>query len=207
MPLNFLANHNTIIWGASGVGKTTFMLRIIKEKLIYPFPKLIYYMYRVRQDFMDKWNLDKTNPPIKFIENLNFDELDNNREPCILVIDDLLLSTNKDTCEQFILGSHHKKISTFFLTQSLFPKDDMFRCMSQNTHYFVLFNNQRNFRQLLTLARQAFTKKDVELVESAYKRSLQTPRGFIILTFNPLIPQELAILTDFWEKYPSVYLQ
>ena len=205
MPLNFVANTNIICWGATGIGKTTFILRILKEKLIEPFPQKIFYMYRIRQDFMESWNTDPQNPQVKFIENLNFDEIETT-QPSILIIDDLMLSTNQATTEQFILGSHHKKITTFFITQSLFPNDPLFRIMSANTHYFVLFNNQRNYRQLCTLAHQAFVKKDFLLVEEAYKRALQTPRDFIILCFNPNIPQELTIIGDFWSKFVSVYL-
>ncbi len=78
--------------------------------------------------------------------------------------------------------------------------------MSSNAHYFVLFNNQRNFRQLLTLAHQAFSKKEVKLVEEAYIKSLKTPLDFIILTFNPEVPSELTILGDYWSDTPSIYL-
>ena len=206
MPIKFIANHNTIVWGASSSGKTTFMLRVLKERQVFPFPELIYYMYRIHQSWMDDWNLDDNNPKIVFIHNLNFDQVNNENKPCILVLDDLMLATNKEMCEQFILGSHHRSISTFMLTQNLFPRDDMFRTMSQNTHYFVLLSNRRNYKQVLTLARQAFEGPTVDLVVAAYKRALSQDRGFIVLTFNPLIPSELSIVTDWWSLWPSVYL-
>ena len=63
MPIKFLANHNTIIFGQTGAGKTQFILRIIRERLIEPFPKNVYYMYSVEQPFMKQY------PNIKFIND------------------------------------------------------------------------------------------------------------------------------------------
>ena len=199
MPIKFLANHNTIIFGQTGAGKTCFILDVIRYKLVHPFPKKIYYMYKVRQPFMDQIN------NINFIEGLDFNAIDTNK-PSMLVIDDLVLSTNKDVAEMFILGSHHRQISIFFLTQNLFPNCNLFRLMSTNAHYFVIFQNQRNFRQVMTLARQIFVGRDVTRITEAYKRASNTPRGFIVLSFSPLLPNELTVVTDWWEQCPSVYL-
>ena len=200
MPIKFIANHNCIIYGATNVGKTTFMLEVLKRRLIEPFPKHIVYMYSVAQPFMETWNNGK-NPSITFVQGLDFSQV---YPSSVLVIDDLLLDNNKEVAKTFILGSHHKQISVFFLTQNLFPRDDLFRLMSLNCHYFVLFQNQRNYRQVLTLARQAFT--NIDRVVNAYKRASLDPRGFILLTFNPLIPRELSVITDYWIEPLSVYL-
>lgn len=199
MPIKFLANHNTIIFGQTGSGKTHFILDVIRQKLIHPFPERIYYMYKIRQPFMD--TLDN----ITFIEGLDFEAL-NTDKSSMLVIDDLVLSTNKGVAELFILGSHHRQISIFFLTQNLFPNCDLFRTMSANAHYFVIFQNQRNFRQVMTLAHQIFVGKDVDRITEAYKRASRTPRGFIVLSFSPLLPNHLTVVTDWWKKCPSVYL-
>ena len=199
MPVKFIANHNTIVFGQTGAGKTHFILNMIRHKLIHPFPKNIYYMYKIRQPFMDRMD------NIKFIEGLDFDAIDT-RKPSLLVIDDLILSTNKNVAEMFILGSHHKQISIFFLTQNLFPNCDLYRLMSANAHYFVIFQNQRNFRQVMTLARQIFVGQDTKRITEAYKRAANTARGFIVLSFSPLLPKELTVVTDWWESCPSVYL-
>ena len=200
MPIKFLANHNTIIFGQTGAGKTQFILRVIKDKLIEPFPKRIYYMYSTHQDFMNQ------HPNIKFIEGLDFSQLDTS-EPSMLVIDDLVLECkNKEVGSAFIMGSHHKKISLFYITQNLFPNCPNFRLMSANSHYYVLFYNQRNFRQVCTLARQIFVGKDVNRILAAYKRASETERGFILLSFSTLLPKELTVITDYFDKWPSVYL-
>ena len=88
MPIKFLANHNTIVYGQTGAGKTQFILRVIRERLIEPFPENIFYMYSVEQDFM------KEHAEITFIKGLDFSQLDTSK-PSMLVIDDLLLKLNK----------------------------------------------------------------------------------------------------------------
>ena len=204
MPIKFLANHNTIISGPTGVGKTEFILEVIRSKLVQPFPKHVYYMYNIEQDFIKSWN-DTETVPITFIKGLEFGKMDTS-ESSLLVIDDLILSTNKDVAEMFILGSHHKHISLFFITQNLFPNDPVFRLMSANTHYYVIFHSQRNFRQVHTLGRQIFVGKDLKRITEAYKRASETVRGFIILSFVPQLPNELTVLTDFWNIWPSIFL-
>ena len=205
MPIKFLANKNTIIFGQTGSGKTHFMLELIRKKMIHPFPKNIYYMYKVEQDFMKSWNKIEEQK-ITFIQGLYPNKMKTS-EPSLLVIDDLLLSTNKDVVEMFILGSHHKQISLFYLSQNLFPDCSLFRTMSNNAHYFVIFNNKRNSTQIHRLAHQVFIGKDVLRIKNAYKRIQQQHWGFMVLTFVPELPEELTVVTDWWESCPSVYLQ
>ena len=200
MPIKFIANHNTIIYGSTGVGKTHFMLRVLKERLVHPFPNHVTYLYGVRQDFMNDWSREH-NLEVDFVEGLDFTKVKNDS---ILIVDDLLLSNNKDVAATFIMGSHHRHISVFYLTQNLFPVDPLFRLMSINCHYFVLFQNPRNQRQVFTLAQQAFS--DLSPFKAAYKRTSEHSRGFILLNFNPLLPKELTIVTDFWSEYISVFI-
>lgn len=204
MPIKFHGNHNCIIFGQTGVGKTHYLLEVIRQKLVHPFPKNIFYMYNVYQDFMSTWNQTE-NSPITFIKGLQFDKVDTS-EPSMLIIDDLVLSNNKEVGEMFVLGTHHKKISLFYITQNLFMNCPIFRIMSANAHYFVIFHTQRHFRQVMTLGNQIFVGEDLKRITNAYKKASLNPRGFIVLSFTPLLPQELTVVTDWWEQCPSIYL-
>ena len=197
--MKFLANCNTIVSGMSGCGKTQFILKVIRTKAIQPFPKNIYYMYKVRQDFMKDFK------NISFIEGLDLDKI-NTSQPSMVIIDDLMLENSKELSEMFILGSHHKKISLFYLTQNIFQNSDLYRLMSANAHYMVIFSNRRNFRQVNTLAHQIFVGKDVNRILEAYKRESLQAHGFIVLCFSPKLPPELTVVTDWWSQCPSVYL-
>lgn len=157
-------------------------------------------MYGVHQEFMNH------HPEITFIQGLDFDKVDTS-EPSMLVIDDLLTETNKEVGNAFIRGSHHLQISLFYITQNLFPNCNTFRLMSANAHYIILYNNQRNFRQVHTLARQIFVdRRDLARIFNAYKAACNRPRDFILLSFSPLLPPELTVIGDFFKPCLSVYL-
>ena len=204
MPIKFLANKNTIVFGPTQAGKTQFVLDVIRQRLVHPFPNQIFYMYGVYQDWMSLWNETETQH-IKFIEGLDFNQMDTSY-PSLLVIDDLLLSTGKDVATAFIMGSHHKQISIMYITQNLFPNCPVFRTMSANAHYYVIFHSQRNFRQVHTLAKQIYSGPDLKRITNAYKRAGEQRRGFIVLSFAPELPEELTVVTDWWATCPSVYL-
>ena len=197
MPVKFLAGHNTIICGQSQCGKTHFMLQVIDKKLIEPMPDKIFFMYNCEQEFMKHY------PNVTFIKGLDFSLV----EPdSVLIIDDLALETNKEVSKTFLMSSHHSRLSVFLITQTLFLNCNIFRTISLNAHYMVLFQNRRSHRQVSTLAHQVFCGKDVDRILNAYKRACSKDRGFVLLSFSPLLPSELTVLTDFWSQCPSIYL-
>ena len=156
--------------------------------------------------FLNTCFLEEETKTINFIEGLDFEKMYSSK-PSLLVVNDLILSgKNKDIAEIFILGSHHKQFSVFYLTQNLFPNCPLFRLMSSNAHYFVLFNSQRHYRQITTLAHQMFCGQDLKRVTNAYLRSSKQARGFILLSLPLKLPKELTVTTYFWEWHPSVYL-
>jgi hypothetical protein len=70
----------------------------------------------------------------------------------------------------------------------------------------VIFNNKRNSTQIHRIAHQVYIGKDVQRIKTAYKRIQQQQWGFMVLTFVPELPEELTVVTDWWETCPSVYL-
>ena len=60
--------------------------------------------------------------------------------------------------------------------------------------------------QINHLARQIFIGKEQQRIINAYKRISRMNYGFMILSFAQEIPDELAVITDFWEICPSVFL-
>jgi len=196
MSLKFYANSNIMVIGASQSGKTTTVMRILKEKLITPMPKKIYYLYGAWQSFMDEWK------EIKFVKGLDLSVIEDDSEDKILIIDDLMLDIDKDLAHHFIAGSSHKNTTTIFISHAIFVNNDLYRLISANCQYMLLFHNKRSYSQVSCLARQILGS-DYKLLIEAYK-SLG-PYNFVLLSFHPLVPRELLILTNFWES-PSVYL-
>ena len=204
MALKLYAQSNVLVIGATGSGKTTAILNIIKEKLIEPMPEKLFFMYAAHQPFMDTWNSDPANQAIEFIEGLKLEVLDQYEGPKLLVIDDLILSLSRDLVNHFLAGSHHKNTTTIFTTHSVFLNNDMYRLISNNSQYIMLFKNKRNLSQVKLLAHQVLEKEFNRLLE-AYKYI--SAYEFVLLSCHPRVPDELLVTADFFKEWPSVFLQ
>lgn len=195
--MKLYANSNILVIGASGSGKTTSVLKIIEDELIEPMPKKIFYLYGAHQSFMDSM----TN--IEFIKGLDLSVVDKYKGPTLLIIDDLILELNRDLAQHFIAGSHHKQTTTIFITHSLYLNNELYRLISNNSQYILLFKNKRNFSQVSRLGRQILAGEYGRLVEAyKYVKSFE----FVLLSFHPLVPDDLLVTADFFKKCPSVFI-
>jgi len=202
MSIKFVANSNILVVGCSGSGKTTTVLRIVKERLVDPMPTKIFYMYGAYQKEFDVWQNSKSMPKITFVEGLDLGVIDQHAEPKLLIIDDLILDLDKQLAQHFIAGSSHKNTTTIFMSHSLFLNNELYRLISNNSQYIILMKNKRNISQVSTLGRQILGPRQ-DLLLAAYKYT--KPFGFVLLSFHPLVPEELLVTADFFEKCLSVF--
>ena len=134
--------------------------------------------------------------PIEFKEGLpdieDFDSKKNN----LLILDDLMRESCKDTSiyDIFTVDSHHKNISVFFLTQNLFPKEKNARTISLNCNYIITTCNPRDRAQLFHLARQMYPDKMQYLLE-CFKDSMDKPYGYTVLDLTQTTPGYLRVQT------------
>ena len=202
MSIKFVANSNILVVGGSGSGKTTTVLRIVKERLVDPMPTKIFYMYGAYQKEFDVWQNSKSTPKITFVEGLDLNVIDQHAEPKLLIIDDLILDLDRQLAQHFIAGSSHKNTTTIFMSHSLFLNNELYRLISNNSQYIILMKNKRNISQVSTLGRQILGPRQ-DLLLAAYKYT--KPFGFVLLSFHPLVPEELLVTADFFEKCLSVF--
>ena len=188
MSIKLYANSNILVIGSSGSGKTTAVLKIIEEKLIEPMPKNIFYLFGAHQPFMD----DMTN--IEFVKGLDLSVINNYKGPKLLIIDDLILELNKELANHFIAGSHYR-LQQYLLCTGYY--------LSNNNQYILLFKNKRNFSQVSCLGRQILGEDYGRLVEAyKYVKSFE----FVLLSFHPLVPDDLLVIADFFKTCPSVFI-
>ena len=203
MSIKFYANSNILAIGSTGSGKTTSVLKIVEQKLIEPMPEKIYYLYGAYQPSFEEWGNDKSRPTITFIKGLQLEVVDQYKGPKLLIIDDLILQLNRDLAQHFLAGSSHTNCTTIFLTHSLYLNNELYRLISNNSQYILLFKNKRNFSQVSRLGRQILGSDYERLVEAyKYIKSFQ----FVLLSFHPLVPDELLVTADYFETCPSVFM-
>ena len=203
MPLKFRNGTNTIVYGLTGSGKSTFIQEVIKKRMVTDFPRKVFYFYNLRQPFMDNWD-DST--PVEFVEGLQLERVYEYGGNCVTIIDDLALHSQKKTADLFLVGSHHLQTTVFYLTQTLFPRDEYARMMVQNAHYLVLFGDMRSQRQINTLSHQIFTSEERCRLINAFTKAINTPFEFVLLTFVQGIPRQLTVICDYWSDNPTVFL-
>ena len=197
--IGFIHPSNFFIVGPSGSGKTTFVLDMIRKKMLKPFPDKIYYLFNIEQDFM------KDLPEIQFVKGLDLKVIDKDSDKLnkLLIIDDLMLETNKELAEQFLYRTRHKNCTTMFLAHTIFMNKDIHRLISNNSHYFVIFGGRRQLGNVKTLGNQLGIR---DRVLEAYKYASGKLFGFIVISCHPLIPDFLSVTSDNFEEWPSVFL-
>ena len=114
------------------------------------------------------------------------EEFTYDREPTLLILDDLMAQIIKDTDVQHYVTvmSHHKNICILLIMQSIFPQGKCARTISLNCHYMVLFNNRRDLNQIQVLARQIMPGRSEFFVDS-YKKAVAVPFSYLVVDIYP----------------------
>ena len=156
----------------------------------------IYFYYLVWQRNYDELQ-EKLGDLICFKNELDLEEPEPSREnkTTAVIFDDmhLVFKQNKQLSYQILnyytIYSHHKDLITFFLTQSMFINNDIYRTLSQNSNYFILFKNFLNSLQINTLATQIYGSKEAgEDFLAVYEKIMENGEKFnyIVICLHPL---------------------
>lgn len=163
-----------IICGPSQTGKTSLVRKMIKNKIYDHEIKKILWCYSTWQP----WFLEESN--ISFLQGLPKAE----ETYDLIIIDDLMNSLTQDVSQMFTVGSHHKNYSVILILQNLYPRIRVMRDISLNTHYLILFRNNRDLSQAICFARQAFPKNSKFFLD-AYKKATSDPFSYLLVDVHP----------------------
>ena len=150
LPPNF--NHLTLpcvipICGPSQVGKSTFLLNLLKHKDIIfneDFKRICYISPTtnkagVKNQFYQK--LLEVCAEIEFLQELPSMAALTNGDPWLLILDDfqVLSGPNKRIHDFAIHDSHHYKKSIIYTTQNLYDRNVFTKTMQRSTTAYVVF--------------------------------------------------------------------
>ena len=215
----FTFKHPTtvLIAGPTQCGKTHFLIKAIRNRLIHPDPQRIVWVFSEWQDAYADLLQDK--PHIEFVKNFNA-QLYESFDPHVrnmLVLDDQMenQSAHKRSSDSlvkfFTQGSHHRNLTVVYIVQNLFNQDRSMRTVSLNAHYLVVFKNPRDGTQIQTLASQIYPGNNAVLLD-AFKDATSTPvggstgRGYLLLDLHPTSCDALRILTNVFDEHPTAYV-
>lgn len=193
----------SVISGPSGCGKSEFVKRLIRDAhtMIHPAPDKVIWCYGVWQKGYEECaNVD-------FREGFNClqdIEAPGNK---LLIIDDLMMETDKTVSQLFTKQSHHYSCSVIYITQNLFSKNKEQRTINLNTHYLVLFKNPRDASQIMHLAKQMYPGHTM-FIQEAYRDATSQPYGYLLVDFKQDTPEHLRLRTNIFPgQIQYVYLK
>ena len=216
MGLKFITPANIMIIGPSLSGKSTMMFNILAQKSD-AFDKLMGRIYYCYGTFSEQYNKIKKQlgNDIEFFSGIPTEEMVRKWASAskglaiILVLDDLMEQISKSvTCQDLVTKiTHHCEMALFILTQNMFQKGPIFRCVSLNTHYFIIMKTKRDQQQLLHFGRQIFPFKTNYLYDSYIKATEAKQYGALRVDLHPASDSRLVLTSDFLSDHPVVYLE
>ena len=209
--LDFHFKHPTTIQvsGPTLCGKTRLVLRILEEQIVQPFPTRIIWVFSEWQP--DYEQARALYPHIEFVRIWNDEIYESLRvdEKNLLIIDDQMAEAgdSKTLSNLFTKGAHHKNLTVLYLLQNVFNKGKSQRRVSLNTHYNVVFQNERDASQFRSLAYQMH-KNNARWLLDAYKHATREPYGYLVLDHHPTSRRDMRVLTNILAGRPlTVYLK
>ena len=179
-----------MVAACTGGGKTWFVkdLPENREQCISPTPQQIIWIYGQWQPLYAE--MQRIIPGMEFVKgipaNIEDEQFLNPAIQNLIVIDDLMseASNDKQICDLFTKGSHHRNLSVICLVQNLYYQWKESRTMSLNSQYLVVFNNPRDQQQITVLARQMYPGQSEKFLNTN-RMATSKPFGYLLIDLKP----------------------
>lgn len=183
-----------LLAGATQAGKTTFTLNLLRNiDHLFEKPECkwnVHYFFYQHQDaftMLAQEKIGDTKKPVvkKWYNHLpTTTDIENvimgHRETgSVVIIDDFANDLNSDTLKIITTQVHHKNCVVIILTQNIFCKNPVFREISLNCTYVVLYKNPRDASQISCFAKQ-FSPGAGDWVIKAYEDATQYPHSYLL---------------------------
>lgn len=190
-----------IISGPSSSGKTSFLLKLIKEArdLIEPEPASILYCFGEYSSIVPVLNklgvgLYSGVPSEDIIDKLP--------KPSLIILDDLLYSIDEKYLSEIATKkSHHHNFGFIFVTQSLFEKK--LKVARQNSMYIVLMRAPNSALAIRNLGIQIFPKLNYFL--DSYREATRELYSYLFIDLHPSSDPMLRLRTNIFKDDDKPY--
>lgn len=204
-PFKFDFPCNTVIYGPSNSGKSTFVQKVLETPGLWEEPiQKIHYFYGIESEALNQ--MKKRFPDAIFIKGLP-EDLESLFDPKInevAIFDDLGAEIEQSKEFNLFLSriTHHKRVHAFVLCQFIFGPGKYRREQASNYAVIILFPCKRSIHQIQTLGRQLGIG-DNKFLTQAYLDATKHPHSFLIADLRQSVPIEQRLLTNiFLENEP-----
>lgn len=187
--VRFQTPCSIFVAGVSGAGKTHFIFDMLKNKslLFSPgpegetYPNIIYYykvwqpLFTENENLISEW-IDRP-PTMHDLKEKSF--LYKDIGGSIIIIDDSFGNLGDDISSMYTIYSHHHNCIPIFTSQNLFPDHKIYRNISLNSKYVIIFKNPRNSAQIRVFARQ-FSPGNSKYIIDAVEEILKKPHSYVL---------------------------
>lgn len=184
LDLHFKHPFNMVVAGPSQSGKSYFVRDILTHQWIHPYPEKIVWAYAEWQSLYDQMIEDGLLKKEDFVKGLdNAVKQVDGLTSTLLIYDDLQdeVAANDQVGVMFKRGSHHRNCSVIFIVQNIFFQGKKCRDIGLNAHYYVIFKNPSDKRQIANFACRT---GDKGYFMDVYKLACGPPHGNMILDFS-----------------------
>lgn len=199
--LRFKNPCSFILAGSTKSGKTTFTLKLLRNiETLFQDSRCkqnVVYFYKKWQDAFDSFQ--KENIVGQWENVLPTEDRVNeltirykNKGGSVLIIDDFAQELTVDIVKLFTVLSHHTNSVVILLTQNIFPKKNLFRDISLNSTYIVLFKNPRDKSQISNFAKQFAPGKNGYIVE-AFREATKRAYSYLLFDFEQNTPESIRV--------------
>lgn len=180
---------NAIITGCSGSGKSYLMKKIVENREVMFDVKFVDVIWHY-SEWQEIYTELRDNHHVTFIEGPpSMEQYPPHCEPKLVICDDFMDEIkNPEFLKIAIKGSHHRSLSFFLLTQSIFPPH--MRQISLQAHYCILMKSPRDTAQIRTFCLQVDPTHWRSLME-AYQDA--TEQGHSYLLFDLHVSQHASL--------------
>jgi len=203
MDLRFSHPSNVLVCAPSGAGKSYFVKRIVEnrsEMFNVTFEKVLWYY----TEYQSIYNELAEHQNVQFIEGApTMDHFPPGEGPKFVIVDDMMdqIKRNPDFLKIAIKGSHHRNLSFWFLSQSIFPPN--FRQISLQAHYIILLKSPRDVQQIRTFVLQVDPAHWRGLLE-AYEDATREGHSYILFDLHVRQKDHLRLRTHIFPGETTV---
>ena len=192
-----------ILAGPTKSGKTTFAFNLLRsrhEVMDVPSDRIFFFYNQWQRSFkslkeegvITEWF--NYLPTIDQLKELTFPYMEG--DGSIVIIDDFMQQINRDVLDLFTVLSHAYHITVLLMSQNIFPDNKLFRSISINATYIVVFKNPRDSSQIQHFASQ-FSPGDTRWLIESFRECTKGAFTYLMFDFHQKTEQKVRVLSRF----------